>query len=98
MIHSIYFLIIKIILIYKFCYIICPQFENVLASFTYSEAPTPGWTIFHQLLPAAERPTIQQIVNEGKGHHDRCYEEVSDRQRHDEEVADLPEVAVRVDG
>ena len=78
--------------------IIFRKIWNILASFTYAEAPTPGWTIFHQLLPAAERPTIQQIVNEGKGHHDRCYEEVSDRQRHDEEVADLPEVAVRVDG
>ena len=30
--------------------IICLKIGNILASFTYAEAPTPGWTIFKQLF------------------------------------------------
>ena len=33
---------------YHIFYYFYPKIENILASFTYAGAPTPGWTLFNQ--------------------------------------------------
>ena len=35
--------------VYTYFFFLILQLEIKLASFTYAEAPTPGWTLFHQL-------------------------------------------------
>lgn len=49
-------------------------------------------------ITVPEWPTVEQIVDQGKGHHQAGDEEIGDCQRNHEQVADFAQITVGVNG